>query len=387
MRILFVQQDVNLWGAPRSLLTLINYLKNRQHVCAVLLHSECPFGAEVRRQGIECEVVPRRNWTYPEDGARGRRIASGLYSLGANVLYADRAIKIVGRFKPELIHTNSSKTPFGAILAWKMSVPHVWHFREFLGGPFTTGIVFSLGQALSCRFVERSSSAAVVISEALKQHLAFCADRISTHVVYNGVMPADVMRKAAATPMPNTRILTLAWVGRFDGWKHPLVPLEAMKLLRKEEIPVRLIIAGTGTREQVESLQCFIRDHSLEDAVELRGFVHNMSEIYNQSHALVMSSTGDAFGRVTAEAMAYGRSVIGADACATSELVEHEKNGLLFRPCDSQDLARQIHRLVQDRELVVRLGTSAAEKATHEFTNEKYGSRMEEIFRTAISGA
>ena len=48
MKILFVQQDVNLWGAPRSLLTLIQYLRDHGHEGMILLHRECPVASEVR---------------------------------------------------------------------------------------------------------------------------------------------------------------------------------------------------------------------------------------------------------------------------------------------------------------------------------------------------
>ena len=100
-----------------------------------------------------------------------------------------------------------------------------------------------------------------------------------------------------------------------------------------------------------------------------------------------MSSTADAFGRVTAEAMAYGRPVIGADACATSELIEHEKDGLLFRPCDPEDLAAQILRLSRDKDLREGLAVNAATKAQEEFTIERYGRRMEAIFKSVVDAA
>jgi glycosyltransferase involved in cell wall biosynthesis len=313
-------------------------------------------------------------------------VASGFYSFGANFHTAGRAMEVAHQFKPDLIHTNSSKTNFGVILAWRMGVPHVWHFREFIGGQFSTAIAFSLGDRLSRRFIEVSSSAVVVISEALKKHLALRDPRIPVHMVYNGVMSLDLMKKTVLTPLPDSKTLVLAWIGRFDESKHPIVALEAMRILKERKCSAKLIMAGAGTEEQVEALEKFISVHQLGGAVEMRGFVEDISEVYAQSHALIMTSTGDAFGRVTAEAMAYGRAVIGADSCATSELVEHETDGLLFRPNDPQDLAEKISRLLEDRILVARLGANAAEKAKREFTIEKYGSRMEQIFYSVING-
>lgn len=385
MNIIFVQQDKDLWGAPRSLLALILYLREHGHKCKVLLHGDCPFRLELDKNAVENEVVPRRTWTYLENDKFARRTASGFYSFSANFFAAGQAMKSVCRFEPDLIHTNSSKTNFGAILAWRMGIPHVWHFREFIGGEFSSGLVFSLGDRFSRKFIEISSSAAIVISKALKKHLALCDTRISVHMIYNGVMPLDMMKKTSITPLPNSKTLILAWIGRFNAYKHPIVAMEALKILKDKKCPVKLVVAGTGREDQVKQLEQYISVHKLEDAVEMCGFVEDISEVYAKSHVMVMTSTADAFGRVTSEAMAYGRPVIGADSCATSELIEHGIDGLLFRPNDPKDLADKILQLYENRDLIVRLGANAAEKAKREFTIEKYGSRMEQIFYSVIN--
>ncbi len=48
------------------------------------------------------------------------------------------------------------------------------------------------------------------------------------------------------------------------------------------------------------------------------------------------------FGRVAIESFAKGTPVIASDMAAMAEIVEDQRNGLLFRPGDSQDLAAKL---------------------------------------------
>lgn len=388
MRIVFVQQDVGMWGASLSLLALIDQLRIKGHSCLVLLPRVCPLAKELEAQDIKYEVIPRRCWVYTENGPIARRVASGIWSFGRNLKLADRAARIVSCFKPDLIHTNSSKTNFGALLAWRMSLPHVWHFREFTGGEFefSVGVVFSLGRRVSCELIRTLSSAIVVVSRALKRQFDCISLRVPTYVVYNGILSSSEMEKTVLTPLPNSNPLTLSLIGRFDKWKQPTVALEAIRILRDEGRNVKLIVAGSGEKDDTQRVLEYIADHNLADSVDVRGFVKDIGQIYAQSHALLMCSISDSFGRATAEAMAYGRPVIGANAGATTELIDNETNGLLFRPGDPDDLASKIRRIIDDKRMIAYLGANGAEKAKREFTTEKYGSQMEQIFRSVING-
>lgn len=385
MRILFVHQDACLYGASQSLLALMGHLRNRNHAVFVLLPQRGPLTDELRARDIPFAVCPWRGWVANERSPRWRRIAFGVKGALINRRVLGRALDMCASFKADLVHTNSSKTAFGALLARRLGVPHTWHFREFLGGSYSVGEVFSLGRWASDEYIRAWSARVVVISNALKRQFAGIMGKVPIHVVYNGVMTAADMQERCRTPMPGCDMLTLAVVGRFDPWKHPLVALDAIRILKQRGEAVRLIVAGWGEERDVREVTGFIDRHDLGDTVELLGFVKDIRPVFGRCHALLMCSTGDAFGRATAEAMAFGRPVIGADSCATAELVTHGRDGLLFRACDAADLAAQIAYLAQRRELIKSMGASAAEKAQREFTVEKYGQSMEHIFSECLS--
>lgn len=81
------------------------------------------------------------------------------------------------------------------------------------------------------------------------------------------------------------------------------------------------------------------------------------------------------------EAFLARRAVITSGMGGMKELVEHEKNGLLFVPEDPVDLARQIQRMVDDPSLVDRLAVGGPVLAIGDLT-----SRLEETYERLLSG-
>ena len=64
------------------------------------------------------------------------------------------------------------------------------------------------------------------------------------------------------------------------------------------------------------------------------------------------------------EYQAAGCAIVASAVGQCIDLVTHERDGLLSRAGDIEDLARQIERLYDDRELAKRLGEGAAETAS-----------------------
>jgi glycosyltransferase involved in cell wall biosynthesis len=88
---------------------------------------------------------------------------------------------------------------------------------------------------------------------------------------------------------------------------------------------------------------------------------------------------------VTAEAMAYGRPVIGARAGATTELVDDGVNGFLFDEGDSEQLAEKIMLLFDNPEKLREMGDNALSTARCKFTNEKYALSIIDIYKKILN--
>ena len=70
---------------------------------------------------------------------------------------------------------------------------------------------------------------------------------------------------------------------------------------------------------------------------------------------VVPSLWWESFCLTIREGLLSGAIVVAANHGAMAEALEHGRNGLLFRPGDAGDLARQLQNLLDDRELAARL--------------------------------
>jgi len=66
---------------------------------------------------------------------------------------------------------------------------------------------------------------------------------------------------------------------------------------------------------------------------------------------LVFPTLYDIQGKVGLEAMAFGVPVIACDVGGVSSVIKHEKNGLLVKVADSDEIYDAIIRIIADPEL------------------------------------
>ncbi|MGH9733235.1 MAG: glycosyltransferase family 4 protein [Candidatus Acidiferrales bacterium] len=102
---------------------------------------------------------------------------------------------------------------------------------------------------------------------------------------------------------------------------------------------------------------------------------------YSRCDVFALPSTGEGFGFVFLEAMAFGKPVIGAAAGGVTDIIEHEKSGLLVPPGDVNALARSLEELLTREALRFSLGKAGAESVRSNFRFEVFRSSLEEILR------
>ena len=76
------------------------------------------------------------------------------------------------------------------------------------------------------------------------------------------------------------------------------------------------------------------------------------------------------------EYMALGKGIIASDLDQLGEILEHNVTGLLAKPGDVESLVSGIIQLYSDRELSIRLGESAREKALQHHTWEAHVGKI-----------
>lgn len=143
------------------------------------------------------------------------------------------------------------------------------------------------------------------------------------------------------------------FVGRVAGNKRVPILIEALAKLRTNGLTLQAVIAGDHGDVYAEEYQRCLDDaesRGLADHVHFLGPVADgdLAAWYRSASVLVQPSVHEGFCLPVLEAMAHGLPVIAARATALPETVADA--GLTFVPDDSDDLARQIQRILSEPE-------------------------------------
>lgn len=110
----------------------------------------------------------------------------------------------------------------------------------------------------------------------------------------------------------------------------------------------------------------------------------DISRILAAADIFVLPSLAEGQPRVLLEAMAAGLPCIATRGTGLSEIITHEKDGLLVPQRDSEALAKAISLILTDKRLADRLGRAAAARAK-EFDLPQMLDQMELVYEDLLS--
>ena len=123
-----------------------------------------------------------------------------------------------------------------------------------------------------------------------------------------------------------------------------------------------------------------VRRKRITEQVSFLGFKKEVASEYYRADAMVLCSRDEGMGRVTVEAMSYGKPVIGYRGGATPELLNDGVDGFLYEN-NAQGLAEKMEILLKDPERARTMGKAGQQKAIKKFTVQKYVEEMYDVFR------
>jgi phosphatidyl-myo-inositol dimannoside synthase len=155
--------------------------------------------------------------------------------------------------------------------------------------------------------------------------------------------------------------------------------ISAAAQLRQEFSDLQLVFAGGG--DDVPRLKDLARTSGAGDCVHFLGEISDqeLAGCYARAEIFALPSTGEGFGFVFLEAMAFGKPVIAARAGGATDIVENDVNGLLVPPGDLPALKDALGRLFRDDALRIRLGQRAAGTVRREFSFPSFVERLKAI--------
>jgi glycosyltransferase involved in cell wall biosynthesis len=207
-----------------------------------------------------------------------------------------------------------------------------------------------------------------------KNPLLIAPERIS--VVYNGI---DISKFEPAKSNRNNEVFTIGSAGRLSNEKNFESLLNIAKIIISKGYKIQLKIAGTG----------FLKDELITKAealgiggsVDFCGFVEDISAFMQSIDVFASTSQWEGFGYVRLEAMAAITPVIAYDISSASEIISHQRTGILVPFNDENKFADEIIDFIENpenRQTIAKNGKEFAEK----FDIEKAVEKVIEILST-----
>jgi len=174
-------------------------------------------------------------------------------------------------------------------------------------------------------------------------------------------------------------VLTVGRWAASERYKGADDLIRAVALLRNSIPDVCVVAVGTG--DDLPRLRQLTADLDLADHVYfLEGLSRQeLAACYARAQVFALPSTGEGFGLVFLEAMAFGKPVVGAAAGGATDLIEGGSNGFLVPPLDVAALARALEKLLRDSCLCEAMGQRGAGIVRKRYQFDSFRRALEEI--------
>lgn len=386
-------------------------LADRGHTVAVLTSDRgIERGAESSEPGIH-----RLLRIQPQPGARLGPAAQSFLTRRQTEAYNRRTFRsVVQRFRPDVqfiwnlqglpqeLALDAEAWPDVAVAYWLAGYTPAEpdsFWRYWTQQPGRRAFLGSVKRVLRCAALAQMRSEGKPVRPQMR-HVAVVSDYMRrkglaentlpahTEVIYNGVETDSFYRPAPSPDDPPPINLLLA--GRVSPDKGIHFAVEAVgKLVQaRAQRDFRLIIAGSGPADYLEKLQQLAATYGVEELVSFSGWLprERMPDLMHRCHIFLLTAIHpEAFARVILEAMVAGMAVVGTLTGGTGELLQDGSNGLACAVEDSQDLARQVARLLDDPCLRHRLAHQGQAMVLARYTLEHMVERVEALLERAVA--
>ena len=315
MKVLYLAHSESLQGAGIALINIVRGMVAQGVECIVVV----PFHGEMEKRlveiGAKCYISRCYNAIYPRL-KRWYDYVLWPYRLMRTIIYnalAERYLmRLVDIERPDVIHTNSGVIRFGANVAKKKNIPHVWHIREFQSMDFFGAPFGGISKLKS--LYHSDINHCVAITQKVFEHFSLTAPKDT--VIYDGVFSKDTR-----VPTVDAKRKYVLFVGSLQKGKGIYDALTAFDSVANNIPEYEFWIAGNDYININEE----ISNCKNANQIKYLGFRSDVYELMANATAILVPSYYEGFGFITAEAMLNKTIVIGRDVAGTKEQFD---NGL-----------------------------------------------------------
>jgi len=310
-----------------------------------------------------------KGFSMPSNGSVG--------TVTVSPRYLGQVRDMLERERFDLLHFHEPFVPFLSLIVLRLSTSvNVATFHAY--GGFSPAYEF--GSRVMGSYAERLHGR-IAVSAAARHFI----DRYfpgDYRVIPNGV---DTGRFTRAVPIARWQDGTpnILFVGRFEPRKGLLDLLKAYRVLRRADVPCRLLVVGGGPQER--EARRYILTRGL-GGVEFLGRVSDAERdaLFKTADVYCSPATGrESFGIVLLEAMAAGTAIVCSDIHGYKGVVRRGREALLVPPRDPRALATALEELLADPDRRAAMAASGMERA-EQFSWERITAKVEDYYGFVI---
>ena len=333
---------------------LIVFLNNHGYEIGVIVGDD-EFISDIKKLGVETFLVPFEN-----------RSINPFKTFGL----VRKFKKIIETFNPEIIFTFQIKPNiFGSKAAAKASQVPVFNMVEGLGDPFQPkSFVERIIRLFVIKLYKKSfrlSKAVFFLNKSDKKEFI---DRKIVDEQKCVLIPGIGIDVSSFTPsfdFPKKH--KVLYIGRLIKNKGIFEFCEIARLVRKTRNDIDFEIYGSESQVTTTDLRSYFNDNS----VSYCGYSTDIKDIIKKSSILLSTSYREGFPRTILEAMALGRPTIASNVIGNRDIVVDGVTGYLIDKDNLNSFAEKIIELVDNREMMIKLGKQARKLCEEQYNSDK----------------
>jgi L-malate glycosyltransferase len=198
----------------------------------------------------------------------------------------------------------------------------------------------------------------IVPSNYQKRVVSILTETKPVEVIYNGVDTAffrplrdrEIDYKNVPVLPDGKKII--GWIGRVDKRKNWPMLLEVAKRIKRERDDIEFWVIGGAQSVQREEFAAKWQEENLTDIVKWHPIIpyqqmpHVYAKIRKSGGCTLATTKSESFGNTFIESMACGVPVVASNMMPVTELVLHEKTGMLYYGQNVDDAVKNLYSII-----------------------------------------
>ena len=179
---------------------------------------------------------------------------------------------------------------------------------------------------------------------------------------------------------------SIIWVGRFIDWKHPEGAILLAKALKKDGYNFKIRMIGNGI--MLDEIKKMATQYQVDDCVEFLGAMtpEEVRKYMEKSEIHIFTSDRkEGWGAVLNESMNSACVPVAShEIGSVPYLIESEKNGLIYKSKNNNDLYKNVRYLLNHQDERIKMAVQSYETIANEWNAEIAAERLLRLFSNMV---